>query len=277
MRLARFLPGSIALAAVACGSSLSKYPPLEGCSFDAGVCSEGPGGGVLLPDAGTTSSSGTGGSSAASDLTGTVARIDSPTFMGRAPTSLTTAASIVVQPASGSQITVPYGGTAGTSFDAMSVPAGPAWVYVADQSMGGAGIWSTISPVSVPQLAPIVLPVVDQGIFANVASSLPSVQLRGVSAGAAHVVLILQHQGAPYQGVQVTGGSAGAVVVYDTGPGVYSDQATATGTGGTIILFDAGLSGLSTIQLTDPLAMKTYSVAVFTATGAVTLASFDLE
>jgi hypothetical protein len=207
-------------------------------------------------------------------------RIESPafTFPSTASATLTTAANIVIQPASGSQIMVPYAGATGTStFDAMGVPAGPAWVYVADQSMGAANIWSTISQVSVPQLGSVTLPVVDQRIFANIASSLPSVQLKGVSTQAAHVVLLLQHQLVAYKGVQVTGGSAGAAVVYDTGPGIYSDQATATGTGGTIILFDAAPSGLSTILITDPALMKTYSVAVFTAAGAVTVARFDLE
>ncbi len=212
-----------------------------------------------------------------SELTGTVERVDTPDFSTTAPTSLTGAANIVIQPATGTQIVVPYGGSAPTTFDAMNVPAGPAWVYVQDQSMGSSGIWSTISVVSLPQLGPVVLPVVDEIFFTNLASNLPSVQIKGVSTQAAHVVLLLQHLGAPYKGVQVTGGSAGAQVVYDTGPGTYSDQSTATGTGGTVILFDAALSGLSTITLTDPVLAKSYTVPVFTATGAVTLVAFDLE
>lgn len=274
-----FLP-LLAVSLLGCPQdNVGNYgPPPSGCILDTGTCGAGSPGGGGMKDAGTGSDGGgTGGAQGASELTGSVARMETPDFTTVSPTPLTGAANIVIQPASGPQIMVPYGGMNPTTFDAMSVPAGLSWIYVQDQSGGASGIWSTVSAVNVPQLAPIVLPVVDQQLFTSVAAGLPSVQLKGVSTQAAHIVLLLQHQGAPYKGVQLTSGSAGATVVYDIGPGTYSDQATATSTGGTILLFNAGVTGLTTISLTDPALMKTYQVALFTATGAVTIAGFDLE
>lgn len=271
------LLGAAGLAGVAfgCGDPLASYPPIQGCDNDAGTCSFGAGAGPG-PDAGTTST-GTGGAQGTSELTGTVERISDTSFTTVSPASLTSAANIVLQPASGAQITVPYGGTAGTTFDLMNVAAGGAWALVQDESGGAAGIWSTISAVSVPQLAPIILPVVDQGIFTTALSNSPTIATQGIAATASHVVLVLQHQGAPYKGVQVTGGAGGAVVVYDNGPSVYSDTFTATGSAGMVILVNSALSGLTTVTLTDPTLMKSYTVALYTATGAVTLAGFDLE
>ena len=54
---------------------------------------------------------------------------------------------------------------------------------------------------------------------------------------------MISNAGGPYPGVSATGNTGGAVRVYDTGNGVYSDSATATGIAGTIILFNPGLAG----------------------------------
>jgi hypothetical protein len=270
--------GAVALG---CGDKALDYPPLQNdCNPDAGRCnvtSGGIGSGAGSGTGGGTTASGSGGEVPLGTLTGTVQRMVDPTFSSTIPTSLTTLANIVITPASGPQITASYGGTAGPTFTAANIPAGLAWVAVQDQSNGGAQIWSTISAVTMPQIASIVLPAVDTGMLMNVASNLPNVQAKGLSTFTSHVVLMLSFNGTPYKGLQVTGGSGGAVVVYDAGPGIYSDQNMATGTGGTVILFDAGLPGMATISLYDPTLMRTYPVTVMTAAGTVTLAAFDLQ
>jgi hypothetical protein len=282
MRLSRLgavlaVAGAVALG---CADKIPDYPPIQGCT--SGPCKSsgaGIGSGAGTGTAGTgggTTTTGSGGQVALGTLTGSVHRMVDPAFAMMGPTTVTTPATIVIQPASGPQITALYGGSNGTTFTASNVPAGLAWVEVQDQSGGGAMIWNTISPVIMPQIAPIVLPAVDQGTMTNVVSNLPSVQAKGVSTFASHVVLMLQFNGAPYKGLQVTNGAGGAIVIYDTGPGSYSDSNTATGIAGTIILFDSSLTGPATITLTDPTLMKSYMVTVMTATGAVTLASFDL-
>ncbi len=258
--------------ALGCSSSAPDFPPgTDKCNPDAGYCSP-----LSMGGAGTTITTGTGGAAPTSDLMGTVHRITSASF---ADTGAAYAgpANIAVYPAEGSEINVSYGGAAGTTFDAKNVAAGKAWLFVQDQTMGASSVWSTVSSVSVPQITSVTLPVVDQSLVTTLASKLSSVQAKGVSSSAAHVVLLITHAGAPYQGVQVSGGAGGAIVVYDTGTGTYSDTATATGSAGTVILFDANLSGAATITLADPAKAKSWPVSVLTGTGAFTMASFDLE
>jgi hypothetical protein len=271
--------GSLAATGVliGCTSSVPDYPLLKDpCMLlDGGWCPPSGIGGN-----GTTSSTatamGTGGGVASSDLTGTVHRIVSPNFADTGM-AFSGAATISVYPAVGSQIDVPYGGSAGSTFDAKGVGAGEAWLFVKDQTVGTAGVWSTVSSVSVPQITPVALPVVDQALITTLAGSLPTVKARGVSTSAAHVVFLIQHAGAPYQGVMVTAGAGGATIVYDTAPGAYSDTATATGAAGTAILFDAGLSGMVSVTLTDPAQGKSWPVSVLAGAGAITLAPEDLE
>jgi hypothetical protein len=173
------------------------------------------------------------------------------------------------------EIDATYGGMGPSTFDLKSVPNGKAWVAVVDQSMSG--VWSTVSPLSLPQITAVALPVIDQSVVTSIASSLPTVQAKGVSQSLAHVVLLLQHAGAPYKGVTVSGGTGGGLVAYDLGPGTYSDTATATGAAGTVLLFDTNLSSYATITITDPALSKSWPVTVLTGAGTITLASFDLE
>ena len=160
----------------------------------------------------------------------------------------------------------------GSTFDLTNLPAkGGAWILVQDTSNGNAGILSTFSFMSLPEASQVTLPVLAQGLLTNIGSNLPSVLIGGVSPLAAQVVLVVQHLGAPYQGLAVSGGAGSAHVVYDTGAGSYSDTAAATGAAGTIILFNAALTGLQNIRLTDTATMAVYTVGVQTGTGAATL------
>jgi hypothetical protein len=258
------------LAALGCEKALTMYPPLENCPNGKCGSSGGLGAGVGTGTGGAGTTTGAGGEVALGTLTGTVERLTNPDFVTTVQTPLTTPANIVIQPATGPQISTPYGGSNGTTFTAANIPSGLAWVYVQDLSNGGAQIWSTISQVMMPQIASVVVPAVDQGLFASVDPSMIASTL------ASHVVLLLRYSGMPYKGLQVTGGFGGAVLLYDTGPGVYAEAGTATGTGGSVILYNSGLTGLVTISLYDPTLMHTYHLPVMTAAGAVTVAVYDL-
>jgi hypothetical protein len=223
----------------------------------------------------TTTSTGAGGASGTSELSGNIELITSGCFnMG---STFNGTANLVIQPAGGSPITVGIGGTNPQTFDVKGVPSSSAWLLVQDTTMGGAGIFSTLSYWTLPQPPGIQVPVVDSGMFTSLASSIASIQLMGgISTQAAHVVMQLSHGAGPYQGVTVTGGTGSATVVYDQGQCTYTDQTTKTGPAGTIILFNAGLSGAATIQLMDTSTMQSFSVPVFTGGGIVSLVRASL-
>jgi hypothetical protein len=231
----------------------------------------GPGAG-----GGTSSTStGVGGASGTSVLSGNIELITSGCFnMG---TMFTGTANLVIEPTGASPITVGIGGMNAQTFDVKSVPSSSAWLLVQDTTMGGAGIFSTFSYWTLPQPPGIQVPVVDSGMFTALASSIASIQqMGGISPQAAHVVLQLSHGAGPYQGVTVTGGTGSATVAYDQGGCTYTDQTTKTGAAGTIILFNAGLSGAVTIQVMDTATMQSFSVPVFTGGGIVSLVNASL-
>ena len=119
----------------------------------------------------------------------------------------------------GQSLSASYSGTGGTPFDLPGVGLAnePAWFLVQDASSGGSNILSTYQPVNLPVVGPLTLVVVDSGTLQNIASPIAALSATGLSSQAAQVILLLQHAGAPYQGVVVSGGQAGAVVAYDRG------------------------------------------------------------
>jgi hypothetical protein len=277
------------VAFAGCGDGLPDYPRLMSmCAPDAGWCAP-PGTGAAPATVSatsgpttTTSSSGSSsagssssGSAATSELTGTVHRIVATDFSDATAMPYAGPAKVALYSMMGAEIDTTYGGMGGPSFDAKSVPSGKAWIAVLDQSMQG--VWSTVSALDLPQITSVVVPVIDKTVFTNIVATLPTVQAKGVSPTLAHVVLLLQHAGAPYKGVHVSGGTGSGEVVYDTGPGTYAEAATATGAAGTVLLFNTTLSSYATITITDPALPKSWSVTVLTGGGLVTLASFDLE
>jgi hypothetical protein len=264
------------LAAAGCEPAIPNYPYAGDCEVEAGVCGVHSGGGVgAAPADGGTTGTGMGGASGASELQGSVSLITSECFT--AGTTFTGAASIVVQPAAGSPITVGVGGTNPMTFDIMGVPSSSAWILVQDTSMGGAGIFSTYTYWTLPEPPGIAVPVIDSGMFTSIANGLPSLaQTGGISTQAAHVVMQITHAGAGVAGIAATGGFGAATVVYDTGGCAYDDQATKTGAGGTIILFNAGLSGATNITLTNTATSQAFSVPVFAGAGIVSLVAVAL-
>lgn len=266
------------LAGGACSSADRNFPPPPPC--EGPHCTVNPAGGSVPGPDGGPDGGGTGGSDAgnpsAGTVTGTVHRITNDAFDDLGAT-FNASATILALPPGAAMISAPYGGAAGTSFSLPGVPSGRTWFLVRDETSGGAGVLSTFSLVQLPALTAIALPVVDLGVLQNIASSLPAVSAKGVSPLAAQIVLLLSHANGPYKGVALSGGAAGAQIVYDLGPGAYTDAGSVTGAAGTIILFNAGLGGLSTLTLTDLTSMTTYQVSVQAAAGAATLVRADLE
>ncbi len=270
--------GASMMAVTGCPSAIADFPPPGNCNPKEGVCpapggaaggvgSTGVGGSVVTT---TIGAGGIGGSAVGSPVTGSVDIIASPDFVdSMAP--FTGAATIVAYPAAGGMYSAPYSmGAVGATFDFSILPNGPTWFFV---DAPNTSVISTFSPVNLPQVAPIVLPAVDQVTLQNIASPLPSLATAGVSPLASQIVLLITNAGVPYPGVAVTGATGGAVVVYDTGNGSYSDSATATGIAGTIILFNSSLGGMQVITLTDT-TMKSNQLVVLAGQGAVTLTSF---
>jgi hypothetical protein len=270
---------AVGIALGACAEDKDRYPGIQPCtgSMCGGVTPGVMGGGEGGSGGGMGSGgSGAGGAAATIDQTGTVHRITSPDFQDIGAPAYAGAATIVALPSAGGSFTAPYGGTNGTTFDLKGIPSGGTWFFVQDDTAGAAGIISTFSYANVPVLTGVTLPAIDVGVLENIASNLPSVSAVGVSPLAAQVIIFVEHAGAPYKGVSVSGGGAGAQVAYDSGAG-YSDSAAATGTFGVAILFNAGLSGSSTIALTDTSTNKTYGVEVQAAPGAATLATVEIQ
>jgi hypothetical protein len=115
-------------------------------------------------------------------------------------------------------------------------------------------------------------------LLTGITKLLPSLTATGASSTGAHVVLLLIDKNTynPLKGMLVTGGQAGARVVYDVGPGAYDESATSTGAGGTAILFNSGLNGLVGIQLNDTTNLNPHTVQVRAQQGAVTVARVAL-
>jgi hypothetical protein len=268
---------AVGLAGIGCAKveSFGAPPPCSGSH-----CATNPAGGATQgPDGGGTG--GTGGAAAgATDVTGTVHLITNPAFDDLG-TQFSGASNVLALPAGTATITTPYGGLTvpPTSFTLLNVPAGLTWFFVQDTSNGGSGALSTLSQAQVPALTAVPLPVIELGVMTSIANSLPSLAANGVSTLGSQIILVLTHLNNPYKGVAVSGGAGGAKIVYDLGPGTYTDTGTATGAAGTVILFNASLSGLAVVTLTDTLAtpMTQYQVAVQTALGAATLVRMDLE
>jgi hypothetical protein len=188
-------------------------------------------------------------------------------------TAYTGVANVTWQSLGGASGTAQALGNGTSTFDFTGVPGSSTWMYVEDTSGGTANILSTLSPLQLPQVPGVTVPVVELDILQGVALQQANLAaVGGLNTAASQVVLMLTKGGAPYQGVQVSGGAGSADIAYDTGGCSYSDQATATGTGGTIVLLNSGLSGPTTLALTDTTTSTALSTPAFlTAHGAVTV------
>jgi hypothetical protein len=156
------------------------------------------------------------------------------------------AATIITTEDTGAPIEAEYGEKT-TSFTLASVKAGPTWFFVQDQTVGATGIFSTHSVVNVPASGPVTLPVVDRNIIAAIAGSLPTPVVIDGSRGV--LVIKVVRNGQPLSGVTLSTPPSGAVMAYDTGVGLYSNQVQQTGPAGVIVAFN--VDGPSSAQLMD--------------------------
>ncbi|MFT3770043.1 MAG: hypothetical protein QM820_31835 [Minicystis sp.] len=270
--------GAAALAAgvalTGCQEAGTKYPPPSSC--EGSMCGGTPPGGGVTGQDGGQGGGGTGGAGATIDQSGTVHRVVSPSFDDTVATPYGEAATIVFLPDSGTSTSASYGGGAGTTFSFTQIPSGRAWFFVQDDTAGAAQVLSTFSYWQLPVLGTFSLPVIDLGTMQSIAANLPTVAAKGgVLTNGAQIILKVVHATLPYKGVQVTGGSGGAQVAYDSGSG-YSDTALATGAQGTIILFNSGLAGPSSITLTDTSTQMSYGVEVQASPGGATILGVEI-
>ena len=275
---ARSILLAAAVAVVGCEQeSSNRYPPPPDCPSGVACISNGstisPGGGVGSGGGGSGGSSGGNTTGATADLVGTVHLVSAPSFTDE-QVVFTGSANITGVGPSG-RVSTTYGGSAGTTFDLAGLTTGSTWILVQDPT-GASNVLSTQSPVTLPDLSTVVLPVVELFGLVNIASALPSAPQISTTTGA-QVILTFTHAMQPYQGLSVTGGTQGAVVAYDTGGAGFSDQLTKTGTAGMVILFNAGTTpGQLALELFDASAATTYSVTVPVGAGTATVARFDL-
>lgn len=276
MHLARALGLALSLAVAACQSSASDGhgPP--------SACKTGDRCGPVL--GGTTpvdSDGGAGGAGGESGAPGSVsgavvvltsAELDqSAAFSGKA--------TISGPRAGGGVASVPYE-SATTGFVLDNLVGGSQFLLVHDETNGGTGIYSTFSLQKVPS-AKAVLPVIDRTVLDGIASSLPAAT--SVEPGLAHLILEFARDDLPLAGVQLTQAVGGAALVaYDQGLGVYSNQASQTGTAGVLLILNVappaatgGVSGTVTIRVADPQGTP-FALEVPAAADSVTLAGFAL-
>lgn len=271
----RFVLPMVAVAMLwGCANDTSRYPAPPAC--EGTLCNGITPGGTNPGTGGADAGTGTGGAAATIDQSGTVYRVTSPTFDDTPATSYPGAVTVhAISDVTHTSDTAPYGGAAGTTFNFTGIPSGPTWFLAEDASGGTAGVISTFSRSDLPVLPSLAIPLVDRGTLENIALSLPTLALTGVSSQLAHVILFVNRGGAPSAGASVATGTGNAQIVYDFGSG-YSDSATATGSLGIAILFNASLTGESSILITDNATNKTYTATVQAGLGAATMAGIEL-
>jgi hypothetical protein len=181
--------------------------------------------------------------------------------------------------ASGGVVSVPYE-SAGAGFVLDNLVGGSQFLLVHDEMNGGTGIYSTFSLQKVPS-AKAALPVIDRGVLDGIASSLPAAT--SLQPGLAHLIVEFARDDLPLAGVQLTQAVGGAALVaYDQGLGVYSNQASATGTAGVLLILNVtppaatgGVSGTLTIRVADAQGTP-FELVVPAAADSATLAGFTL-
>jgi hypothetical protein len=249
------------------GTQLENRPP---CPQDAGGCVSTSGGSTPGPDGG--GEGGSGGASS-SDVHGDVGVLNDPTFMQIA--AYAGAATIIGTGANGMSVQAPYG-NGNSTFTLKNLPAGQSWVLVRDETVGAGGIFSTYSAVQVPAAGDVMLPVIDRQLLTSIAGTLPVAAT--VQPDKAHLVIELVRSKLPLSGVSLSTQLPGAVIAYDTGPGLYSNTTKQTSSEGTILVFnlDAPTNGeILTLTLSD-VAGQSYTIQLPIRAATATLGAFNL-
>jgi hypothetical protein len=252
---------------------LPAPPPGPGCS-KASEC--GYAGGVPAAGGGGPAGGGSGdaGVSSVADITGEVgvaitAELDQVERFGGV-------ARVSAPGPKGAIIEALYDPGASGIFTLTGVLTGDQWLFVQDDTAGGAGIFSTFSLHRIPSPVPLFVTALDRTVIETIAQLDPSAPL--IDPARAQILLALTHAGQPAAGVSVRSGGAGALVVYDQGAGIYSSLAEATGSAGVIGLINASTpsgGGTLSIRLADATG-ELFEVALPAAPGAATIAPFEL-
>lgn len=258
---------------VGCGSSDTNLGPREPCPEGSPGCVTTTGGGSSgNGGAGGAGGAGSGGM-ASNDVKGDVGVLNEPGFSVVAPYG--GAATILTTSTAAMPIEAPYD-PATQSFNLASVMSGPTWFYVRDESAGATGIFSTNSVVQVPTSGPVTLPVVDRGVLTTIAGTLPAPIV--IDTSKAQLVIKIVRNNQPLSGVALTTPLPGAMLAYDNGVGIYTNQTKQTGPAGVVLALnvDAASTGeLRELQLVDA-ANQGYTVQIRMLAGAASYAGFVL-
>lgn len=254
-----------------CGSVDSDLPPKPPCPEDAAGCVTTTGGGSTSNG---TGGGGVGGNASSNDISGTLGVLNEPTFSVVAP--YVGEATIMTTSDMSKPIESPYGAAMPT-FKLPSVQKGLTWFFVRDETVGGTGILSTSSVLAVPAAGPVTLPVIDLTMLSTIVSTLPAPTV--LDTAKAHLVMKIVRNGQPLAGATLNTPLPGAIIAYDTGAGLYSNQTKQTGPAGVVLVFnaDAPSNGeLRELQLTDVVG-QAYTVTIRMAAASASYAGFDLK
>jgi hypothetical protein len=279
--LALSLAALAAVVAVAC-TEAEHDPQGAGpsCKTD---CGSGAVGGSGSPkDAGAAGDAGaadaaTSDAGAGVDVVVTLVTYGEPTF-GAADAYLG-AATIEADKAGGGTVSAAYGGAAGTEVTLTGVASGSSWLYVDDSSGGATGVFSTFSLHTLPANGTLGLPVISRPLLSAIFTKLPVPGV--VDATKSQIILRFKRKGVPVAGIKPAAAVAGATLVFDNGPGVYTTDATTTGTGGMLLLLNTNVGAAVGSQVVDVVdteadAGKGYSFTVPTAAGTASFADIEL-
>lgn len=223
------LAALISLSTSACVQEKdTDWKPPGSCSNDAPCTNPVSGGG-------STSGGADGGPAVGVQVTGDVGLLSTLTFNN--PTGYDGAATVFATASDGTTVSAPFGGSSASTFTLDDVRVGPQWFFVRDDTSGATDVYSTYTPITVPeQPGPLLLYVVDRPTLQAIAFQQPgSPQL---SPNQAQVILFLERDDMPAQGVALAGDAGGAIVLYDEGTGEYSQSATVTGASGRMVLLN---------------------------------------
>lgn len=266
-----------AFALWGCGSPESNLPPRDPCPEGSPGCITTTGGGSGSGSGGNSSSSGAGGAgggTTSNDVSGTVITLAEPTFSVSTP--YLNDATILTISAAAQPISAPYG-AAMPKFSLSSVMNGLTWFFVRDETVGAAGILSTHSVLSVPVAGAVTLPVVDRNMLSTIIATLPAPAL--LDTAKSHLVMKIARNGQPLSGVKLSTSLPGAIIAYDDGPGIYTNQAQQTGAAGVVIAFNvdaAQTPELRQLQVTDAVG-QAFIIEIQMSAGSASFAGYTLQ
>jgi hypothetical protein len=271
-----FVATAIGSLAAACGPVDTDVGPKPPCPADAGTCTTtsggaGSGGGGQGGSGG--SGGGNGGGQQSNDVRGSVGILNSPSFSTISP--YVGAATIFAPSSGGTLAQAPYS-DANPMFEIADVTPGRTWFLVRDETVGATGILSTHSLLDVPTSGEVMLPVIERQVLSSIAGMLPAPTT--IQDGKAHLVLLFVRNGLPLSGVTVSTALPGAVMAYDDGIGLYTNQTKLTGPAGVSLVLNLeapATAEMRNLTVTD-VNGQGYMIQLPVQSNAATFAAFEL-